>query len=178
MRILLAGISVAAYADLPTGLIGGQALDGSAYAAQVFYPSGAVPSVSGLPGATSQIYGVSINQLGVGLIGGLDSDSNGYAAFVSPSGIRNQLAISFPGGTIISTSINQTGFGLIGGAESGSVGVAALIAPDGTVTPLTFVTDIIVSVALNNAGVGLIGGEGGRRSACLCSLCCTRWHGH
>ena len=159
MRVLwaaLASISVGAYADIPSGLIGGQTSDSGSYAASVF-SSGEISSISGLSGATSQLNAVSMNETGVGLIGGYDADSNGYAAFVSADGTVTPLSISFSAGSVYSTSINTSGAGLVGGNAGG---YAAAIATDGTVTSFGLSVGFINSVSLNDSGVGLIGGEG------------------
>ena len=163
MRILLAslaGISVGVYADVPSGILGGETSGSASYAALVF-SSGALTSISGLPATTSEIYGVAINATGTSLIGGLDASSNGYAAFVSPTGMVTSLPVSFSGGTILSTSINDSGAGLIGGTMGyAGGGYAAVISSDGTVIAPSLSINGIHSVSLNSSGVGLIGGEG------------------
>jgi len=162
MRLILAGIGIAAYADVPIGIIGGQTSDSNGYAAFVFSNGSQTPVVT----PTSEINGVAMNGAGLGLIGGQADSASGYAAFVSLNGGIVPLSLSLPGGTIMATAINQSGTGLIGGenGDGPQYGYAAMVLPDGTVSPLTFPLDFsgdfIDTVALNDAGIGLIGGEG------------------
>src|SRR5580693_8554823 len=77
----LVGVGTQAYADVPTGVIGGTNFDSSTFGALVFYPSGNVSTIS-LP-ANGIINGVAINDLGTSLIGGQLASTSGYAAIVS-----------------------------------------------------------------------------------------------
>jgi hypothetical protein len=77
-KMILSGLAVGVYADLPTGLIGGQDLSSDAYAAFVASGGGVSP-VSGLP-IGGDINSVAINLSGEGLIGGVQA-SGCYAAY-------------------------------------------------------------------------------------------------
>ena len=151
--------SVAAYADVPSGLIGGTTGSSAAYSA--FISSGGDPlPISDLPSA-GQIIGVALNDLGIGLIGG-QNGMDGYAAFVALGQAPNVLALDLPMGTISTTSINHSGDGIIGGNDGGSNIYVANVSRDGTVTPLFSSPGqgFIHSTALNDDGIALIGGEG------------------
>ena len=160
LRILLttslSGLAIGAYADVPSGIVGGQNTDTSAYAAFVSYPSGNLTPISGLPDNTD-IDSVAMNETGFSLIGGEIASTDGYAAFVSPTGVVTPLTFSLSG-AISSTAINASGQGLIGATNGFSSGYSAFILSDATVVPLSM--NGINSVSLNDSGVGLIGGEG------------------
>jgi outer membrane autotransporter protein len=150
--------SVAAYADVPVGLIGGITDSSGAYSA--FISSDGTPSsISSLP-SSGQINCVDINLLGIGLIGGQDN-TDGYAAFVSPAGVISPLSLNLPMGIISSTSINNGSKGIVGGNDTSFNMYAALVSQNGTVTPLALsLQGFIRSTALNDDGIALIGGEG------------------
>ena len=150
--------TIAAYGDIPTGLIGGTTSGSEGYSAFIA-SDGTVSPISGLS-TTSQINSVSLNSFGTGLIGGLDP-AGGYAAFVSPSGALDVLNLNLPLGTIASASINHSGNGIVGGNDGSFNMYAALVSSDGTITPLsTPLPGFILSTALNDEGIALIGGEG------------------
>jgi outer membrane autotransporter protein len=151
----LAGMGIGAYADIPSGIVGGQDNSSNPYATFVYTPDGNISVITLPTGGT--LNSVAINESGTALIGG-QVGGNGFAGLVNPAGGLNTLSISMPGGETYGTAINQSGNGLIGGSSSGAY--AAQIAPDGTVNALTVDAGIIFAVALNDAGVGLIGGEG------------------
>jgi hypothetical protein len=163
MKMLLTGfvsVGVAAYADVPLGLVGGQATDSSGYAAFLSNPDGTVFPISGIA-ADTVINSVGMNTSGTGLIGGQTSGAIPYCAFVAPDGTLQSLILSVSAGNISSVAINETPLGLIGGRDNGlNTAYAAQVLSDGTVISLSFSADVIESVALNDSGVGLIGGEG------------------
>jgi len=152
--------SIAAYADIPTGLIGGVTNSSDAYSSFITSNGTLIP-IPNLP-IGGLINGVSLSDTGLGLIGGEDGSPSGYAAFVSLDGTVNTLNLNLPMGIISSTAINHSGNGLIGGNDGSSAAYAALVSQDGTITVLpTLTSGFIHSTALNDDGVGLIGGEGG-----------------
>jgi hypothetical protein len=162
----LAGMGNSAYA---TGIIGGQAGNGDAYAAFVTFPSITTTPIANLPTSSATINTSAINSLGTALLGGQDSTSNGYATYVLPNGNLIPLSISFSGAPITTSAINSSGLGLIGGDGDpfNSNTYAAFVSPDGTVRPLSSVTsdtNYVKGVALNDSGVGLVGGEGNESS--------------
>ncbi len=152
-------INVTAYADIPTGMIGGTTSSSNAYSAFISSNGNPIP-ISDLP-LNGQINSVALNDFGVGLIGGQDG-LGGYAAFVSSDGMLNPLNLNLAMGTILTSSINRSGNGIVGGNDSSFTMYAALVLQDGTITPLsTPLTGFIRSTALNDDGIALIGGEGG-----------------
>jgi hypothetical protein len=159
IRIVLASMaSVSAYADIPTGILGGETLGNAAYAALVS-SDGSLSSPNLDLSSNSFITSVSMNGLGNSLIGGQDSDALAYAAFVSSSGGVTPLSFSMSSDSSIDTvSINNQGQGLMGGDNGGAY--AAFITASGTVNPYMISASSIRSVSLNDDGVGLVGGEG------------------
>lgn len=130
-----------------------------------------------LPGITngdsSEIFSVSINDAGAGLVGGRYlSGGQAYAAIVASNGAVTRLSLpNITAGdtsSIFSVSINESGTGLVGGISKigGASGeaYAALVAANGTVTQLslpdTSTNDLsyLNSVAINKSGTGLLGG--------------------
>ncbi len=169
MRILLAGLagmSAEVYADIPTGIIGGNDLAGNAYAALVLQ-SGALAPVAGLP-AGSDINSTAMNLSGFSLIGGRDFNSGaGYAATVSPTGTLTPLPLVLTG-TISNVALSPSNnTGLIAGTNFTTMaGFAAFVLPDGTISPASGFADVnantlaVDAVAINCSNVGLIGAEG------------------
>ncbi len=148
------------------------------YQAGISFP-GKVSNLTGdVPnGIVSQIFSVSINQSGAGLIGGGENfrdalESVPYAAIISPSGVATKVTGEIPVGgpsggnpfkfSINSVSINKHGVGLIGGSESGTVPYAAMVSPSGVATRLTGdplpPIGAIFGVVINDNGNGLIAG--------------------
>jgi hypothetical protein len=150
--ILLA--SLALYADVPLGIIGGTSGAETAYGAFVF-STGDVLSLP-LDEPLSYLNALSINSKGLGLIGGQEG-GDPYAAFAISDGTLTPLSLGLSGGEILSTDINRNGEGLLGGYSSG--GYAAFITADGVIRSVSFSTAGIASVSLNDAGIGLIGGQ-------------------
>ncbi len=163
MKLLFAGLlgfGVAAYADIPVGIMGGESSDGS-YAALITSADGSVTPISGVPTTgVSLISSVAINSSGLSLIGGR-SDSAAYASFVSADGTLLPLTLSVSTGEIPNVALNDAGLGLIGGTDfSLNATYLAHVLSDGTVTPISFSLGNIEDVAMSNSGFGLVGGEG------------------
>ncbi|MCX6990358.1 MAG: autotransporter outer membrane beta-barrel domain-containing protein [Chlamydiae bacterium] len=156
-----------------TGLIGGQISDapftgtGAAYAALVGPGNNVTPLTLGVP--NGYILSVSINDDGIGLIGGYDEglapgNNQAYAAFVKPDSTVDPITLSLVGGAIYDVAINQTGAGIIGGQDASRNAYAAVVL-SGSSTPIVLQglptsSSIILGVAINNTGTGLIAGVG------------------
>lgn len=138
-----------------SALIGGQA-----YAGFVDLETQTASSILGLP-LNIEIHSVALNALGIGLIGGDDSMSAAYAAYVdAASNMAAPLAIS-PAELIESVAINDTGLGLIGGMTASGAYAAYTQLNNPNPIPISNLNlpgGGILSVAINDAGMGILGG--------------------
>ena len=143
------------------GLIGGEG-GGTFYAAYVAQDTTVTP-VTGFAEDAGSIFGVSINDAGNGIVGGVNVDSSAcYAAFVTIEGISNAIdTLSDTGGEINSVAINNDGLALLGGQDANNMYAGYATFGDATVTELLDATvpGEILSVAINSSGVGILGGE-------------------
>lgn len=147
------------------------------YAARVDAAANAISAVIANTPATSGdiLYSCALNESGLGLIGGRDTDSNtAYAAFIAPNTNTALPNIFNPGmgiRTIYGVALNDFGQALIGGWTDTSTVYAAFIDPvTHVVSPISglpsnpgsFIN--IGGVAINNFGQGLIGGFDGMQA--------------
>ena len=134
--------------------------------------STAATPISNLPGSGDQLHGCSLNQSGLGLLGGRDSPNNiAYAAFIQPNTNTASTPISpLPvGGIIYAVALNSSGRGIIGGAGGGGGAYAAFVDPITNIaSPIsnlpTNLSSQISGVAINDFGQALIGGSDGTKA--------------
>ena len=147
-----------------TGLIGGIGADGNGYAAFVSAEGSVTPIAISFSDGT--ILSTSINQTGVGLIGGtvggIYGTGGGYTALISPDGTVSSFPLTVS--SIAVVELNDSGAGLIGGEGGGMAGPVLYAASivGGTLnpisTPATFPGNIY-GVAVNDLGQGIFGGN-------------------
>lgn len=97
----------------------------------------------------------------LGLVGGQDSSSNAYGAFLSQ---KDELlpitGLPVDGNSVINAvALNRLGTGLIAG-RSGVDGYAAFVNTNGVITPFSFSfpNGYLSSANINSSGLGLVGG--------------------
>lgn len=150
------------YNSAGRGIVGGWVASGGTLPYAAIVTSSTTTDVTGLPDDSVVIYDVALNESNLGIIGGGDGGSDGFAVHVAEDGSATSLLSSFSAGTIYAAAINDSGSGIIGGELSDNL-YAAQVSSAGDVSPV-FSADtagLIRSVAINAAGVGLIGGQAG-----------------
>lgn len=132
------------------------------YAASVL-PDGTVTELMLSFGSGGSLKTITVNDEGMGLIGGEGSGYAAYGAYISPTGM--EILLDLPtdiGSNIFTAAINKQGNGLIGGRINGAAYAAFTTAGQTTVNPVSPLPphfSELHSVAINDSGMGLIGGR-------------------
>ncbi len=132
------------------------------------FPDQTFLNVSGSLPASGRVYGASINQSGLVLLGGEDSGGNFYAAHVTSAPSVVSLFPMLTSGIIYAASINDDGNGIIGGQYGGAPQnqYAAFVSSGGIIDEIDLSAmsslanaGIINDVAINSSGYAVVGGQ-------------------